>query len=102
MNILIAFGLAGFVGFCSYVLGLRRGTKIGIEEAHEDYKKAYWEGYTDGRLDPHPSVKQEFYEEGFQDGKDLVMRRTKISKMVDELDELFNGEDKNIIDGGEY
>ena len=85
------------------MLGLRRGTKIGIEEAREDYKDSYWEGYNDGRLDPMPNIMQETYEEAFRDGKEAMMRKYKADKLLDGLEEAFNGcDDEVILDAGEY
>ena len=100
MNILIAFGVAGLVGFGSYVLGLRRGIKIGKEESCEEYKNAYWEGYSDGRLDPASHIVAEAYEEGFQDGKEVTTKRFKADKLIEGLEEAFK--DNNVIDDGEY
>ena len=101
MNILIAFGVAGLVGFGSYVLGLRRGIKISKEESCEEYKNAYWDGYSDGRLDPASHIVGEAYEEGFQDGKEATTKKYKTDKLIEGLDELFKDGD-GIIDCGEY
>ena len=103
MNILIAFGVAGLVGFGSYVLGLRRGIKIAHEEGCEEYKDAYWEGYNDGRLDPMPNIMQETYDEAFQAGKEAKEREYKANVLLAGLEEAFDGcDDEVIIDGGTY
>lgn len=104
MTIVTTILFAAFVGLIAYAIGLRRGTKIGTEQAHEDYKNAYWEGYCDGRYDPRENVMDEWYNQGFEDGKACGLKiRTKNEKadeMLAMLDDLF-GENK-VIDCGDY
>lgn len=71
-----------------------------MEEASEGYKKDYWDGYADGRLDPHPKAIEDSYQEGFQDGKYVVERRYKADVLLAGLEEAFK--DDNVIDSGEY
>ena len=91
---------AVLVGVVSYVIGLRRGIKIAQEEGCEEYKDAYWEGYSDGRLDPEPHIVSEAYEEGYQDGKEAATKRFKADKLIEGLEEAFK--DNKVIDCGEY
>lgn len=130
MNTVSIIMLCLFVGIFSYALGLHRGFKATDEDINrvnrqlddlkEDYRNAYWEGYNDGRLDPHDRSKSEWYEEGFQDGKKAMRKELElpdpwnpeeenkptklelINEVVEQVGDLFDDDENNIIDCGEY
>lgn len=112
MATIAIIGVALLVGVVCYIIGLRRGIKISEQEHQVELantvRETYWEGYNDGRLDPDPKTKDEWYNQGFNDGKEYrktcKINRLKNEKFLESLEYAFGPEEDNveILDGGEY